>query len=240
MSSVARTDSSEASAQRPPSKSVAPYDQNWVAKPVYIVCQASVPRWPKPRRPPRDRPATARAEAKYCSQVAGTSTPASSSSAGTYARLYDSQLTGISSQRSLPERIAESAAPAVAPEERIEEVVCVVTVAGVLEELVERLDEIGCEVLPDEDGTGHVDVSRGFALEQVPDLVREVEIARHDLDLELEARLLLELAGVAPDARDVGVRVGPEEAHAQTTASSRPSRSATLRIRPSWCPTPRS
>ncbi len=38
--------------QRPSTKSEPPYDQSWVAKPVYIVCQASVPRWPKPRTPP--------------------------------------------------------------------------------------------------------------------------------------------------------------------------------------------
>ena len=80
---VARTDSGDAIAQRPSTKSRPPYDQSWVANPVYIVCQAPVPRWAKPRTSPFVRSTTRRAAAKYCSHVSGTSTPARSSTSGT-------------------------------------------------------------------------------------------------------------------------------------------------------------
>src|SRR5581483_12469461 len=55
---------------------------------------------------------------------------------------------------------------------------------------------------------------RPVAVEQVTDVVREVEVARNDPDVELEPRLPLELARVTLDARDVGVRVRAEEPHA--------------------------
>src|SRR5262249_60964064 len=99
---VASSDAGLASAQRPSSKSEAPYDQNWVAKPVYIVCHAPVPRWPKPRTRPPVRSTTARAAEKYSPHVVGTARPAASRTAGRYAMLYDSQFTGISSSGPSP------------------------------------------------------------------------------------------------------------------------------------------
>ena len=121
-SEVAWSDAGVASDERPPSKSDAPYDQNWVANPVYIVCQAPVPRWANPRTLPPVLSTTARAVAKYWSQVSGTSRPARSSTSGTYARLYDSQFTGNLQERPCAERVAEAAAPAVAEHEPLDEV----------------------------------------------------------------------------------------------------------------------
>ena len=66
-------------------------------------------------------------------------------------------------------------------------------------------------MLPDEHRPRHVDVGGFLPVEQVVDPVREVLVASDDADVELEARLLLELAGVPLDARDVGVGVGAEE-----------------------------
>jgi hypothetical protein len=82
----------------------------------------------------------------------------------------------------------------------------------VLEELVEWVHEACAEVLPDEHGPGHVDIRGAVALQQMMDLVREVEVARNDPDVERDPRLLLELGGMTLDARNVRVDVGSEEA----------------------------
>jgi hypothetical protein len=75
------------------------------------------------------------------------------------------------------------------------------------------VDEACAEMLPDEHRAGHVHVRRSLSLEQVMDLVREVDVARHDADVELDSALLFELARVALNARDVRIGIGPEEAN---------------------------
>src|SRR5262245_63557542 len=72
------------------------------------------------------------------------------------------------------------------------------------------------------------------------DAVRVVEVAGDDLDCEVDAGLLDELRRMALHAPDVRVGVGPQEPDGRhsTTASSRSSRCAILRMRPSWWSTP--
>src|SRR5581483_613841 len=101
-----------------------------------------------------------------------------------------------------------------------DEVVRPVGVARPGEQIVERLDELRRELLPHEHGPRHVHVRRVVARQVAVDLVREVLVARDDADVELEPRLLLELRRVPLDARDVGVRVGPEEADARHARAS--------------------
>ncbi len=116
-------------------------------------------------------------------------------------------------ERPLAERITEASAPAVAGQKPLDEVGSVVALARALQELVERLNEAGGQVLPNEHRPGHVDVRCTFALQQVMDLVREVEVARNDPDIERDSRLLLELHRMTLHARDVRVSIGTEEAN---------------------------
>ena len=92
-------------------------------------------------------------------------------------------------QRPAPERIAETAAPAVAVQQRLEEVRSMLAT-----KVVERPDEARRDVLPDEDRARHVHVGGVVAVQQVVDAVREVEVARDDRDVEPDAGRLLELA----------------------------------------------
>src|SRR5262249_46628573 len=85
---------------------------------------------------------------------------------------------------------------------------------------VERPDESGGDVLPDEHRPRHVDVCSGVAAEIRLDRVREVLVARNDPDLQLEPRPLLELRGVALNARGVRVRVRWQEPHAGHVGTS--------------------
>ena len=87
---------------RPRSRS-APYDQSCVAKPVYIVCQASVPRCAKPRTPVpvRDRPG--RGEVLR-PRSAGTSTPASLEHRGHVGEVVRLAVDGDLEQRPVAER----------------------------------------------------------------------------------------------------------------------------------------
>jgi hypothetical protein len=66
-------------------------------------------------------------------------------------------------------------------------------------------------VIPHQHRSGHVDVSRAVALEQVANVVRKIEIARHDPDVEIEPGSLLELRRMPLDARDIRIRIRAEE-----------------------------
>jgi hypothetical protein len=82
------------------------------------------------------------------------------------------------------------------------------------------LDEARREVLPEQHGPGHEHVGGVVPVQQVFDPVREVEVARDDPDLELDPAPFLELARVALDARDIGVRVRAEEPDARHRSTS--------------------
>jgi hypothetical protein len=96
------------------------------------------------------------------------------------------------------------------------------------EVLVERLDQAGTDVLPQQHRPGHEDVGGVIAAQPRTDLVREVLVARKDAHLEAMTRLRLELAGVPLYRRDVGVRVGREVADA---AYRRPEATRPIRAR---------
>jgi hypothetical protein len=82
------------------------------------------------------------------------------------------------------------------------------------------LDEARREVLPEQHRPGHENVGGIVPVEQVLDPVREVEVARDDPDLELDPAPFLELARVALDTRDIGVRVRAEEPNARHRSTS--------------------
>jgi hypothetical protein len=116
-------------------------------------------------------------------------------------------------QWALTQRIAETARPPVGRDETLEEVARVPGIARAVDQVVERPHEAGGEVVPHQHRAGHVDVRGPVAFEQVADVVREVEVARDDPDVEVEPRLLGELGCVPLDARHVGVGVRTEEPH---------------------------
>jgi hypothetical protein len=85
-------------------------------------------------------------------------------------------------------------------------------------------------MLPEEHRARHVHVCRVVAVEQVLDAVREVQVAGDDADVQLDARPFDELGGVAPDARDVRVGVGAEEADAGHRSDGGRSRVRATRV----------
>ncbi len=106
--------------------------------------------------------------------------------------------------------VTEAPRPPIGRQQRIKEVGNVELRRRPGDVLVERLHELGTDVLPEQHRTRHVHVGGIIPREVSMDVVREVLVARQHLDREIEPGRLGELVSVPHDEVNVSVGVGSE------------------------------